>query len=206
MLSATATTRDGATSARDALVEVDEARQRRDGEGPVGQVVEVVVGEARLVDQDHGLRCRAVDEAQRHRRVGGVVERALALDEDPVAQLLALLHDAFDGALDEVRHDRVDGRAPALDHDARLARGHERGAARRQPRAAWRSSSITDILPTAQSVPTARITRLPGSVAPARGRGPRTGRPSHVVERDAGRRGRRGQVRIVRRGTCAGRR
>ena len=70
----------------DPLVEVDERPGRSAiGNDALGQVVEVVLGQAGLVDQDHRLRRRAVDQRQRHRRVGRVVERALALDDDPVA-------------------------------------------------------------------------------------------------------------------------
>ena len=103
------------------------------GNERLGQVVEVVVGQARLVDHDHRVRRRPVDEAERHRRVGRVVERALALDDDPVAAALALLDHPLDRALDEVADHPVDRDAPALDHHPGLAGRDERR--RRRPRA-----------------------------------------------------------------------
>ena len=39
---------------------------------------------ARLVHQHHGMRRGAMHQAQRHRRVGGMVDGALALHEDPI--------------------------------------------------------------------------------------------------------------------------
>ena len=90
-----------------------------------------MLAEARLVDHDHRLRRRAVDERERHRRVGRVVERALALDDDPVAERLALLDQPLDGALGEVADEPVDRDAPALDHHPGLAGRHERRAGRR---------------------------------------------------------------------------
>ena len=65
VLSAIATTFDGATSAGDLLVERDERRRAAAiGKRPVGQVVEVVVGHAGLVDHDHRVGRGAVDEAR----------------------------------------------------------------------------------------------------------------------------------------------
>ena len=111
----------------DPLVELDEPGQRGDRERRLGEMVEVVLHESRLVDHDHRLRRRAVDERQRHRRVGRVVERALALDDDPVAEPLALLDQPLDRALGEVADQPVDGDAPALDHHPGLAGRHEDG-------------------------------------------------------------------------------
>ena len=71
-------------------------------------------------------------------------------------------------------------------------------------RAASRSSSITDILPMAQSVPTARSTLRPGQVrAPHRG-DLGSGRPPHVVDGHAGRLGSGRAAPGRPRGTCAG--
>ena len=111
----------------DPLVEVDERAELGDRERRVRQVVEVVLGLAGLVDEDHRLGRRAVDQRERHRRVGRVVERALALDDHPVAAPLALLDHPFDGALGEVADQAVDGGAPALDHHPGLAGRDERG-------------------------------------------------------------------------------
>ena len=126
MLSATATTFDGATSPATCSCRSMNPGRLGDRERRLGQVVEVVLGEARLVDHDHRLRRRAVDERQRHRRVGRVVERALALDDDPVAEALALLDQPLDRALGEVADQPVDRHAPALDHHPGLAGRHER--------------------------------------------------------------------------------
>ena len=108
--------------------------------------------------------------AEGHRRVGRVVERALALDDDPVAERLALLDQPLDRALGEVADEPIDGDAPALDHHPGLAGRDERRAVAGARAAARRSSSATDILPIAQSLPTVRITRLPGRVAAPDGR------------------------------------
>ena len=135
------------------------------GSGAMGtrvrQVVEVVLGQAGLVDHDHGLGRRSVDEPQRHRssRRGG--RASPGPRRDPVAQRLGLLDQPLAGALQEVGDHAVDGDAPALDHHPGLAGRHETPR-RPASTAARRSSSATDILPIAQSVPTVRITCLPG--------------------------------------------
>ena len=107
-----------------------------------------------------------------------MVERALALDEDLVAEPFALFDEPLDGALGEVADEAVDGDPPALDHHAGLAGRHEARADRRRPAAARRSSSATDILPIAQSLPTVSTTRLPGAWR----------RPTAVSARSGGRR------------------
>ena len=107
-----------------------------------------------------------------------MVERALALDEDPVAEALALLDQPLDGALREVADEPVHRHAPALDHHPGLTGRHERRPISPAAGRARRSSSATDILPIAQSVPTVRMTRLPG---PWR-------RPTAVSMRSGGRR------------------
>ena len=184
--------------AGDLLVEPDERRAAaRSGTTGLGRWSKSCSVEARLVDHDHGLGRRAVDQPQRHRRIGRVVERALALDEDPVAALLALLDQPLDGALDEVADDPVDRHAPALDHHPGLAGRDEDAPSGRRPRRPRRSSSATDILPIAQSVPTVRITCLPGSVRPAdRGLHP-VRRPAVVDDPRARGRGRRGELGVV---------
>ena len=133
--------------AGDPLVELDERAELGDRERRLGQVVEVVLGLAGLVDEDHRVRGRAVDQAHRDRAVGRVVDRALALDEDPVAAALALLDEPLDGAVGEVADDPVDGHAPALDHHPGLAGRDHRPPASPARRAAATSSSATDILP-----------------------------------------------------------
>ena len=91
----------------------------------------------------------------------------------------------------------VDGHAPALDHHPGLAgRDHDRrvAGARGRPR---RSSSATDILPIAQSVPTVRMTRLPGQVPPADGRLHPVRRPPVVDDARAGAPAAAGELRVV---------
>ena len=127
-----------------------------------------------------------------------MVDGALTLDHHPVAQLLALLHDALDRALHEVGHDRVDGGAPALDHDARLAGGHERGA---DPGILGRSTQLQHHRHLANGA--IRADRQDDPLARDRGddrsavvRGPVGRRTS--CERDPVRGRRSGQVRVVR--------
>jgi len=110
---------------RDPLVEVDEWAQGRDREGALREVVEVVGRQAGLVDQDHGMGCRAVDQSQGDRAVGGMVEAPLPFHDHPVAEALALLHEPLHGAVEEVADHPVDRDAPAVDHHPGLARGNE---------------------------------------------------------------------------------
>ena len=112
------------------LVGGDERAQRRDREPRLREVVEVVVGHAGLVDHDHGVRRRSMDQAERHAAVGRVVERALPLDDHPVAARLAVLDQPLDRALEEVGRHPVHRDPPALDHHPGLARGdeHDRSA------------------------------------------------------------------------------
>ena len=178
VFSAIATTFDGATRPATFSWRSMNGPSVGDRERRVGQVVEVVLGLAGLVDEDHRLGRRAVDQRERHRRVRRVVERALALDDHPVAAPLALLDHPLDRALGEVADEAVDRGAPAVDHHPGLAGRDERRPIGRPPGPPTRSSRATDILPIAQSVPTVRITRLPG---PWR-------RPTAVSIRSGGRR------------------
>ena len=93
---------------------------------------------------------------------------------------------------------RSTGDAPALDHHPGLAGRHEDRAIGRPRRPTRRSSSATDILPIAQSVPTVRIDPLARGMAAARRRspsGPAAGgsRRSCVPLRRGGRR----ELRVV---------
>ena len=151
--------------------------QRGDRERRLREMVEVVLGEPGLVDHDHRLRRRAVDERERHRRIGRVIERALALDDHPIAQGLALLDEPFHRALGEVADEPVDGHAPALDHHPGLAGRHEdRGLAGRERRTCaargrptscrWRSRSRRSGSP---ACPGRGGARPPSPSAPAAG-------------------------------------
>ena len=112
------------------LVVVDQLRQRRDRRA----VGHVQVRAAGLVHQHQRVRGRAVQQAERDARVGGMADRALALDPEHGARsrpLAALQHQPLGGPGDEVGHHVVHGDAPAGDGDAGLAGGHEgAGAAR----------------------------------------------------------------------------
>jgi hypothetical protein len=55
-----------------------------------------------------------------------MVQRPLALHDDPVPSPFGLLQHPLDGPLDEVADDAVHGDAPAVDHHPGLAGGHER--------------------------------------------------------------------------------
>ena len=80
------TTFDGATSPATASCSRMNSGSFAIGNERIRHVVPVVLREPGLVDHDHRLRRRAVDQPERHRRVRRVVERALALDDDPVAR------------------------------------------------------------------------------------------------------------------------
>ena len=112
---------------RDPLVQLDELGQRQQRVAGIA----LHLGRAGLVAEDERVRRRAVDETERHPRVGGMRDRALALDEEQLATALVPLDDEPLGrAGDEVRDDGVDGDPPARDRDPGLP---GRDEARRQP-------------------------------------------------------------------------
>ena len=117
-----------------------------------------------------------MDEPERDRAVGGVVDGALALDEDPVAHRLGLLDEPLARAIEEVADDPVDGHAPAVDHHARLAGGHEDAPTARAATAALRSSSATLILPERAVRGHGQDHLLAGQVTSARADRPRPAR------------------------------
>jgi hypothetical protein len=98
VLSAIATTFERRDQLGDALMHLDERHERRDRERHVGRWSKSCFRKAWLVYEDHGVRCPAVDETHRHRAVSRMVDRALALDEHPVAAGLALLDEPLDRA------------------------------------------------------------------------------------------------------------
>ena len=83
----------------------------------------------RLVAEDHRVGAGAVQQPERHAGVAGVIDAALPFHHHDVGVLGALEHQPLRGAGDEVRDDRVDRDAPALDEDAGLSRRHEPGLA-----------------------------------------------------------------------------
>jgi hypothetical protein len=95
--------------------------------GPVAEGLEVLA--AGLVAHDHRPGEAAVQQRERDRAVGGVVERGLALHDDEAGPARRdLEHERLGLAGHEVARERVDARARiAPDHHAALARGHERG-------------------------------------------------------------------------------
>ena len=109
---------------RDALVQLDELRQREQRHARIP----LHLGRAREVAEHESVRGRAVDQPQRDARVGGMRDRSLALDEEELSPTLAPLdHQALGGARDEVGDDGVDRDAPARDRDAGLAGRDELG-------------------------------------------------------------------------------
>ena len=125
VFSATQATRAGRDGERDALVQLDQLGQARQR---VARVT-LDLGRAGPVAEHEDVRGRAVDQAERHARVRGMRERALALDEEELAAAPAALDDQpLGGAREEVGDDGVDGDPPARDRDPGLAgRDEHRG-------------------------------------------------------------------------------
>ena len=142
------------------------------------------------------MRGRPVDEAHRHGAVGGMVDRALALDDDPVSARLALLDQPLHGAIREVADDPIDGHAPALDHHPGLAgrdHGRRRAVAPRGRDQLQGHGHLADraVGPDRQDHPLARAMTPPdGGLHPV-------GRPAVVDQASAGRRGRRRELRVI---------
>ena len=80
----------------------------------------------RLVAHDQRVGLRAVDQAERDPGIGGVKQRALALDQVPVVGVVGRA-EPLDRAGHEIGDDRVDRHAVAGDKDAGLAGGAEIG-------------------------------------------------------------------------------
>ena len=144
------------------------------------------------------MSARVTDE------VGRMVDRALALDDHPVAAFLALLDEPLDGALGEVADQPVDGDAPALDHHPGLAGRHERRRGAVTPGGRdqlERDRHLADgaIRPDGQDHP------LPGHVAPPHGRLHPVGWPAVVDQPRAGAPPPRRRTPGRRRGTGAAR-
>ena len=98
-------------------MQLDELGQRQQRVARIA----VHLGRSGLVAEDEGVRRRAVDQTERHPRVGGVRDRALALDEEQLSPALVPFDDeALGRAGDEVRDDGVDGDPPAGDRDPGL--------------------------------------------------------------------------------------
>ena len=116
VFTATATTRAGRRGKRGALVQRDELRER--GDRVARRALDL--GRARAVAEDERVRHRAVEEPERHARVGRMDERPLALDEEQLAAAAPALDDeALRGAGEKVGDDGVDGDPPPGDRDAR---------------------------------------------------------------------------------------
>ena len=126
-----------------------------------------------------------------------MVERALALDEDPVAERLALLDQPLDGALGEVADEPVDRDAPALDHHPGLAGRHEDARCRPRPGRPGAARARPTSCRSRSRVPTVRITRLPGHVAAPDGGLHPLGRAPVVDDRRSPCRGRGRELGVV---------
>ena len=106
-----------------------------DAQLQVGQLVmrqpaHVLAG--RLVAHDQRVGLRAVDQPQRHAGIGGVKQRALALDQVPMVGVVGRAQ-PLDRAGHEIGDDRVDRHAVAGDKDAGLAGGAEIGLEAARP-------------------------------------------------------------------------
>src|SRR5918998_1418845 len=106
----------------DLLVETGEARGLRAGDA--GEHLFVPGSGA----EDEAVRAGAVQEAERDPGVGGVTQRALALDQDQIRLSTRRLQDELlRSPGDEVRDDGIHADAPPGDDDARLPRRDELG-------------------------------------------------------------------------------
>ena len=155
MFSAIAATRAGRTRRATALVGGDQLGQRRDRQ--VGVVAQR--GRAGLVHEHQQVGRRAVQQPERHAGVGGVEEAALALDEQQVAALGALVHEPLARAGHVVGDHVVDRDPPAGDRHAGLAGRHVDGAppalARRPGRARASRPSCRSRCPSRRCAPPA---------------------------------------------------
>ena len=123
-------------------------------------------GRSRTVAEHERVGQAAVQEPERDARVGRVLERALALDEQQRRALRALLDQPRGGAGDEVRDHVVDRDPPAGDRDARSARWRRRrtrGRARgRRRRARASRTSCRSRSPSRRCARRARPGASPG--------------------------------------------
>ncbi len=110
------------------------------------------------MDEDQRVGRGAEQQRERDRRVGGVVDGALALDEEQIG-VGVVEHELLGGAGREVGDDAIDRDPAAGDEDPGLARRDEARALAALARRAHVSSSEAVILPTAQSLPTVSTTR-----------------------------------------------
>ena len=201
MFSAIAATRAGRTRRGHALVGRDQLGQRRDRQ------VRVVAqrGGARLVDEHQQVRRRAVQQAERHARVGGVEQPALALHEQQVAALGALEHQPLARAGHVVGDHVVDRDPPAGDRNAGLPGRH---VDRAQAAIAGRPVQLErhDLLAD-HRVGADAVDHLHGVRTRERplGHGQVRGRGAQVAQRDPRARGGRGAARRPRRAGCAAR-
>ena len=198
VLSATATTFDGATRPATASWVRDERPQRRDREPA-----------PRAGGRSRGRPCPGLWTMTMACGVAPWISPSVTLlyagwssepwpsTMHPVAARLALLDQPLHGALEEVRDDPVDGRRPSPRSSSRSGRWPRTRPIGPPACAARRSSSATDILPIAQSVPTVSITRLPGLVAAADGGVHALRRPPVVDQPDARRPRGLGELRVV---------
>ena len=152
------------------------------------------------------VRSAAVDQPERDPGVRGMDDRALTLDEQELSPALVALDDEpLRRPGDEVRDDGVDRDPPAGDRDPGLPRRNELATASPRARAARSSSSDTVIFPIAQSEPTVRTICAGTLEVLARRAVEPVGRPAEIAKRDAVACGELAQLRVVGRGTRAGR-
>ena len=84
-------------------------------------------GSAGVMAKDHRLRHRAMEQAQRHRRVARMVERALAFHKHPIVRAGELEDQILGFAREKIANHAISRQASARDQNARLA-GREKRA------------------------------------------------------------------------------
>src|SRR5574343_582706 len=85
----------------------------------------LVMCKARLVAQHEGLRHGTVKQAQRDAAVGGMGNRSLSLDDDPVVVTRRFEYERFGDTRDEVGRDGIDRDTGAANIDTALAGSDE---------------------------------------------------------------------------------
>jgi hypothetical protein len=111
----------GANPTHGFLVHSDHAVER----GEQALFVVLDGGSASAVGEDHGVGDRAVQQTEGYGRVAWVVERTLALYENPIMLSGRIEYHFFDQARGKIANQAIDGEAIIGNHDTGLASGQE---------------------------------------------------------------------------------
>src|SRR5216683_337550 len=103
------------------LVDSNHALQRR--QGAIGIALDS--GFTRLVAKDHSIWHRTMDQAQRHRRVTRMIERALPFDEHPVIFVRKIKHHLLYHTRHKITDDAIHRQPIPRNHNPRLAGSDE---------------------------------------------------------------------------------